>query len=151
LKRHLGGHLDGCAGYLAAAHCEVHVPGEESTAVDEAREQQRAADDGFLRVGVAAVLARRNGPHAFALGRSIDAADIRRERVERLGKEHRTACLTQLLLALQPLVEFWLAREHADRTHERIHRNRDSRHVLRTSFKAAQLPTNDVRIGKDIS
>ena len=35
-----------------------------------------------------------DGPHAFALAVLL-TADIRRQRVERLGQQHRTACLTQ--------------------------------------------------------
>jgi hypothetical protein len=40
----------------------VDITGEEPAAVDEAREQQRGANDGLLGVNVAAVLARRDGP-----------------------------------------------------------------------------------------
>ena len=95
LKSHLGAHLDGRAGHLSAAHSEVDITGEEPTAVDVAREQQRSADDGLLHVGVATVLARRDGPHAFVLRRAIDPAEIRRQGVDRLRQQHRTPCSGQ--------------------------------------------------------
>ena len=129
----------------------MNITGEDPTAVDEARQQHRGADDGFLDVGVAAVLARRDGPHAFIFRGAIDAAEIRRQCLDRLGRQHRAARIIQRLLALQPLVELWLVREHTNGAHERIHRYRDSRHVLRARFDAIQLPVDDVGIGKHIS
>ena len=149
--RHLGAHLDGGAADLTAALRVVDIAGEQSAAVDEAREQQGGADHRFLGVEIAAVLARRNRAHAFILRRAAGAAEVRRQRIDRLRRERRAARIGQRLFALEPLVDFRLAGQHADRTHERIHGNGDARQVLRARFEAVQLPVNDEGIAEHVA
>ena len=57
----------------------------------------------------------------------------------------------QRLFALEPLVDFRLAGQHADRTHERIHGDRDTRQILRARFEAVQLPVNDEGIAEHVA
>ena len=126
LERHPGAHLDRGAAHLPAALGEMHITSEYPAAVNKAGEQQRGTDHRLFGVKVAAILARRNGADALVLDGTVGAAEIRGQRIDRLRTSAPPAGVRQGLLALEPFLDFRLARQHPDRAHEGIYGNGDA-------------------------
>jgi hypothetical protein len=144
-------HLDRGARDLAITLRVVDIADEEAAAIDEAGEQQRRAHLHLLHVHIAAVLARRNGAQAGLLVAAFGAADIGRKRTHGLRRQGDATHLAQLRLTGEPSLDLWLARQHADRTHEGGHGHAHARHLIRDRGLVVEFPVHDVRFGKKVA
>ena len=124
-------HLDRGARDLAVALRVVDVADEQAAAVDEAGQQQRRADLHLLHVHVAAVLARRDGAQALVLVAAVRPADVGRQGADRLRRQRHAAGLGERGLAVEPGLDLGVARQHADRAHERRDGHAHPRHLVR--------------------
>ena len=150
LHGHNSAHFNRGTSDFAVTLCEVNVTDEQTAAIDEARNQERGALDHLLDVHIAAVLTRWNGTQALVFVAAFRAANFGRTRTGRLRWQSYAACCGQLRFTCQPLVDFLLAWQNANRTHEATHRDTNTWQLCRNCLDTVQLPVSNVRLGVHI-